>query len=178
MLPASGVHLRPPARSAARRASTLAALAHTLTSAALALAAAAQTAAALALTAAALILRPPARSDRRHPAPTLATTALAITAPTLATTAIAITAPTLALPAPTLATLALTAAALALTAPTLALAAPTLAPPAVFDERGSPLLDRVRTCRPLPILLWHSGRVLQAGTSLGRSRLRLRREGM
>ena len=130
MLPASGVHLRPPARSAARRASTLAALANTLT------------AAALALTAAALILRPPARSDRRHPAPTLATTALA------------------------------------LTAPTLALAAPTLATTAVFDERGSPLLDRVRTCRPLPILLWHSGRVLQAGTSLGRSRLRLRREGM
>ena len=142
MLPASGVHLRPPARSAARRASTLAALANTLT------------AAALALTAAALILRPPARSDRRHPAPTLATTALALAAPTIATTAIAIT------------------------APTLALAAPTLAPPAVFDERGSPLLDRVRTCRPLPILLWHSGRVLQAGPSLGRSRLRLRREGM
>ena len=154
MLPASGVLLRPPARSASRRASTLAALAHTLTSAALALAAAAQTAAALALTAAALILRPPARSDRRHPAPTLATTALALAAPTIATTAIAIT------------------------APTLALAAPTLAPPAVFDERGSPLLDRVRTCRPLPIFLWHSGRVLQAGTSLGRSRLRLRREGM
>ena len=154
MLPASGVLLRPPARSASRRASTLAALAHTLTSAALALAAAAQTAAALALTAAALILRPPARSDRRHPAPTLATTALALAAPTIATTAIAIT------------------------APTLALAAPTLAPPAVFDERGSPLLDWVRTSRPLPILLWHSGRVLQAGTSLGRSRLRLRREGM
>ena len=142
MLPASGVHLRPPARSAARRASTLAALANTLT------------AAALALNAAALILRPPARSDRRHPAPTLATTALALTAPTIATTAIAIT------------------------APTLALAAPTLATTAVFDERGSPLLDRVRTCRPLPILLWHSGRVLQAGPSLGRSRLRLRREGM
>ena len=161
MLPASGVLLRPPARSASRRASTLAALAHTLTSAALALAAAAQTAAALALAAAALILRPPARSDRRHPAPTLATTALALAAPTIATTAIAITAPTL-----------------ALAAPTLALAAPTLAPPAVFDERGSPLLDRVRTCRPLPILLWHSGRVLQAGPSLGRSRLRLRREGM
>ena len=75
-------------------------------------------------------------------------------------------------------TLALTAAALALTAPTLALAAPTLATTAVFDERGSPLLDRVRTCRPLPLLLWHSGRVLQAGQSLGRSRLRLRREGM
>ena len=111
MLPASGVLLRPPARSASRRASTLAALAHTLTSAALPLAAAALTAA----------------------APTLATTALAPT---------------------------------------------TLAPPAVFDERGSPLLDRVRTCRPLPILLWHSGRVLQAGPSLGRSRLRLRREGM
>ena len=67
----------------------------------------------------------------------------------------------------------LAAAALALTAPTLA-----LAPPAVFDERGSPLLDRVRTCRPLPILLWHSGRVLQAGPSHGRSRLRLRRDGM
>ena len=75
-------------------------------------------------------------------------------------------------------TLALTAAALALTAPTLALAAPTLATTAVFDERGSPLLDRVRTCRPMPILLWHSGRVLQAGPSLGRSRLRLRRDGM
>ena len=71
--------------------------------------------------------------------------------------------------APFASTLALAAAAAA------AAAAP---PAAVSDERGSTLLDRVRTCRPLPILVWRSGCLLQAGPSHGRSRLRLRREGL
>jgi len=36
----------------------------------------------------------------------------------------------------------------------------------------------LQTCRPLPNVLWRSGCLLQAGPSLGRSRLWLRREGM
>jgi hypothetical protein len=36
----------------------------------------------------------------------------------------------------------------------------------------------VRTCRPLPNVLWRSGCLLQARPSLGRSRLWLRRDGM
>ena len=78
--------------------------------------------------------------------------------------------------APFASTLALALAALALAAAAAAAAA---APPvAVSNERGSTLLDRVRTCRPLPILVWRSGCLLQAGPSHGRSRLRLRREGL
>ena len=72
--------------------------------------------------------------------------------------------------APFASTLALASAALAFAA--------AAAPAAVSDERGSTLLDRVRTRRPLPKLLWRAGRLLQAGPSRGRSRLRLRREGL
>ena len=73
------------------------------------------------------------------------------------------------------------ALALTLAAPPLAAAAAAAAaaaPAAVSDERGSTLLDRVRTCRPLPIFVWRSGCLLQAGPNHGRSRLRLRREGL
>ncbi len=64
-------------------------------------------------------------------------------------------------------------AAASITASSLAPEAP-LAPTAVIDERGSQVLDSMRTCRPLPNLLWHSGCLLQAGRSRGWSRLRLR----
>ena len=60
-----------------------------------------------------------------------------------------------------------------------AAAAAAAAPPAsVSNERGSTLLVRVRTCRPLPFFVWRSGCLLQAGPSHGRSRLRLRRKGL
>ena len=103
------------------------------------------------------------------------------------TATLALTAPTVCRPSQSsftaIAAIAIASTVSAVSASTLALApavaAAAIPPPtAVSDERGPTLLDRMRTCRPLPILVWRSGFLLQAGPSHGRSRLRLRREGL
>ena len=110
--------------------------------------------------------------------PTPPSTSLAATTLALAAAPLAATSPSIfRTPKPTFTALATATVTTVTLAPTaLALAAPP--PIAVFAERGSPLLDGVRSCRPLPIFLWRSGCLLQARPSLGRSRLWLRREGM